>query len=111
VYLLPPEVESSLSHYAVQVFYAACQGLLYVLCYRLDHLMGQLSPQQQPAPHSSPPGGAESATDAESAATWHAAALRQLFAETMPQLLHHRCALLLLAWLLLQQPLCLEVPM
>ncbi len=70
-----------------QVFYAACQGLLYVLCYRLEHLMAALHP-----PHAATVNGGGAAT-AEGAAH-QAAVLRQMFAEAMPQLLHHRCAIL-----------------
>ena len=68
---------------ALQVFYAACQALLYVLCYRLDHLMA----------FSQPALGLESTspTGVLDGAAVHAQ-LRQLFADTMPQVLHHRWA-------------------
>ena len=68
----------------LQVFYAACQGLLYVLCYRLEHLMSSLHPQAA----GSSGGGATTA-----AAAQQAAVLQQMFSEAMPQLLHHRWAL------------------
>jgi hypothetical protein len=55
--------------WAWQVFYAACQGLLYVLCYRLDSLM-----------HSLPNCPDTSAADA----------MRHLFRETIPILLQSR---------------------
>ena len=71
-----------------QVFYAACQGLLYVLCYRMDHLMAPVvAAQQQHAPTGSPESGA-----APGAAGGHVPALQRLFSEVMPQLLSHRCA-------------------
>jgi hypothetical protein len=56
---------------AWQVFYAACQGLLYVLCYRLDQLM-----------HSLPSCPDSAAADA----------MRRLFQETIPILLQSRHA-------------------
>ena len=66
-----------------QVFYAACQALLYILCYRLDHLMAASQPAH----------GLESTspTGVLDGAAVHAQ-LRQLFADTMPQVLNHRWA-------------------
>ena len=49
----------------LQVFYAAAQSLLYVLCYRLEQLMAH--------------GGSEQAQ-----------AMRQLFQHMLPPLLGHR---------------------
>ena len=67
----------------LQVFYAACQALLYILCYRLDHLMAASQPAH----------GLESTspTGVLDGAAVHAQ-LRQLFADTMPQVLNHRWA-------------------
>lgn len=55
-------------HNQLQVFYAACQGLLYVLCYRLEQLMAGKPGQRSSAPDS----------------------LRRLFKETVPVLLRSR---------------------
>ena len=49
----------------LQVFYAACQGLLYVLCYRLEQLMVSKT------------GGLSDG-------------VRALFKDVLPALLHHR---------------------
>ena len=79
----------------MQVFYAACQGLLYVLCYRLEHLMSALHPLH-------------AATSGDGGGAQQAAVLQQMFSVAMPQLLHHRWARLLsghsLERLLLQVP-------
>lgn len=61
-----------------QVFYAACQGLLYVLCYRLEQLME--------APAAAAAGTSPTGTDAGAGAQ----VIRQLFTDVMPKLLHHR---------------------
>ncbi|KAK9901703.1 hypothetical protein WJX75_009400 [Coccomyxa subellipsoidea] len=64
-----------------QVFYAACQGLLYVLCYRLEQLMDLTAPALGSSP-------ADSSNCDSSAAP----VIKQLFTEVMPKLLHHRLA-------------------
>ncbi len=61
-----------------QVFYAACQGLLYVLCYRLELLME--------APAAAAAGTSPANTDAGAGVQ----VIRQLFTDVMPKLLHHR---------------------
>lgn len=63
---------------AAQVFYAACQGLLYVLCYRLEQLMDLTAPALGSSP-------ADSNCDSSAAPV-----IKQLFTEVMPKLLHHR---------------------
>lgn len=63
-----------------QVFYAACQGLLYVLCYRLEQLMAGFTAHKV------------SAGPAETENGGSARVICQLFADVMPKLLHHRCA-------------------
>ena len=68
-----------------QVFYAACQALLYILCYRLDHLMEARQPAHCCASNS-PTGVLDSSlpgTDVHKQ-------LRGLFTDVMPQLLTHR---------------------
>ena len=85
-----------------QVFYAATQALLYVLCYRLPHLMelGAAPPAPQGNGHGEPASapsrasqGAGSGTGPGQAADAAAArALRQLLRSIVPELLGHRCA-------------------
>ncbi|CAL8468014.1 g7552 [Coccomyxa elongata] len=62
-----------------QVFYAACQGLLYVLCYRLEQLMEA-------------PAAAAGTSPADTDAGAGVQVIRQLFTDVMPKLLHHRLA-------------------
>jgi hypothetical protein len=65
------------------VFYAACQALLYVLCYRLGQLMTGLPPNEAEA--------ALKAAPNEQPVGPHADAVQQLFKEAIPTVLHHRC--------------------
>ena len=62
-----------------QVFYAACQGLLYVLCYRLEQFM------EAPVAAAA---GTSPADTTDAGAGAHV--IRQLFSDVMPKLLHHR---------------------
>lgn len=70
------------------MFYAACQALLYILCYRLDYLMAAGQPSGSGLESTSPTGVLDSGLPGSPA---HAQ-LRQLFSDTMPQLLNHRHA-------------------
>ena len=99
-----------------QVFYAATQALLYVLCYRLPHIMelGQAAPSADPPQgpgaghgHAGSPVGAPGRAAAGSgsglgpgqvAGAAEARALRQLLRSVMPQLLDHRCAPGVASW-------------
>ena len=68
------------SEWCAQAFYAACQGLLYILCYRLEGLM---LPSHGWTP------GARSPPSAADACTPTVQTLKDLFATSIPQLLGH----------------------
>ena len=57
----------------VQAFYAACQGLFYILCFRLEGMLARSS-------------GNEASTAADAAL---ASTLRELFSGTILQLITH----------------------
>ncbi|KAK9817200.1 hypothetical protein WJX72_010975 [[Myrmecia] bisecta] len=70
-----------------QVFYAACQALLYILCYHLEPLLLVRPPPgavQDSAAHAEQPLTHRKGSEAQ--------AIRALFAQVMPQLLLHRLA-------------------
>ena len=67
------------------MFYGACQALLYILCYRLDHLMEARQPAHGCASNS-PTGVLDTSLPG---ADVHKQ-LRGLFTDVMPQLLNHR---------------------
>ncbi len=79
------------------MFYAATQALLYVLCYRLPHIMelshacgapAAVGPAARPG---APAGGAGAPAPAAAAGPADVRALRQLLRAVMPELLGHRC--------------------
>ena len=81
------------------MFYAATQALLYVLCYRLPHIMelGAAAPMPHENGDKDPPNRAVEGTEAgsgagQTAGAAEARALRQLLRSIMPQLLGHRFA-------------------
>lgn len=86
------------------MFYAATQALLYVLCYRLPHLMelGAAPAAPQENGHSDPAsapmreseGAGSGSGSGQAAGAAEARALRQLLRSIVPQLLGHRCAAL-----------------
>ena len=63
-----------------QVFYAACQALLYILCYRLEQLWKEAEPAHS-LESTSPTGVLESGTREQ---------VTRLFSDIMPQVLNHR---------------------
>ena len=65
-----------------QVFYAACQALLYILCYRLEQLWKEAEPARS-LQSTSPTGVLDSGTREQ---------VTRLFSDIMPQVLNHRCA-------------------
>ena len=87
----------------MQVFYAAFQALLYALCYQLECLLApeaasvaaaatalgriQLPSAEAPSPVKRP---GPSPSPAQQPCLDTHAAVRQLFAELIPQLLNHR---------------------
>ena len=95
-----PQAEFANAH--AQVFYAATQALLYVLCYRLPHLMelGAAPPAPQGNGHVDPASAPTRASEGtvsgsglgQAAGAADARALRQLLRSIVPQLLGHRCA-------------------
>ena len=73
----------------LQAFYAACQGLLYVLCYRMESLLGatavhtpHVTRQRSMVEHSMQGAGSP------------AQATRSMFLQLVVPLLHHRSAIL-----------------
>jgi len=80
-----------------QVFYAATQALLYVLCYRLPHIMelsharAARAPGAPAGPPGAPAAGAGAPAPAAVAGPADVRALRQLLRAVMPELLGHRC--------------------
>ena len=74
--------EVTLAEWGMQVFYAACQALLYILCYRLEQLWKEAEPARS-LESTSPTGVLDSGAREQ---------LTRLFSDIMPQLLNHRCA-------------------
>lgn len=92
---LPPPLHYYHTVFALQVFYAMCQGLLYAFCYHLDTLLSKNHSEDAasaaqlqhvhisdavltPGLHTSP-------------SCMQPAAIRQTLSQLLPCILHHRC--------------------